>query len=127
MPSLPSQTHATPSPSLAEVLASYERFPAVVVHWLVFGSSNLEAAPAGLVVETYVWRAKEAHESFKTVAQTNRIAIVGGHNHQYLDGESAVNDKLVPIPFNHSIGEAKKKASSHNPSSILYMCPQSYY
>jgi hypothetical protein len=113
---LPSPSDAAAAPSVvADMLPAYEKFGGVAVHWLVFGSSHHQTTPPGLVVENYVWRAAEAHEVIKTVAQPHKVAVVGGHNHQYRHGETAVNDVMVPISFNHSIGEA---ASSHTPASV---------
>lgn len=107
-----------PRATVAELLPAYEQFGGVVVHWLVFGSSHHEVTPAGLVVENYLWRAAEVHEVFKTVAQAHKVAVVGGHNHQYRYGDTAVNDVMVPIAFNPSVGEA---ASSHSPASAAVL------
>jgi hypothetical protein len=114
MPSPPSapRTHA---PTLPELLSAYESYAGVVVHWLVFGSSHHISAPKGLVVENFAWRAADAHEVIKTIVQPSKIAVVGGHNHQYIAGQTAVNDLFEPIPFNQSSGEA---ASSHSPPSM---------
>mmetsp|Transcript_50425 Transcript_50425/g.81437 ORF Transcript_50425/g.81437 Transcript_50425/m.81437 type:complete len:390 (+) Transcript_50425:94-1263(+) len=106
------------SPSLPKILEGYEQFGGVVVHWVVFGSSFHNTAPEGLVVENFQWRGAEAHEIIKTIAQPAKVAVVGGHNHQYISGETAVNDVQTPVPFNDSIGEA---ASSHAPPSVAVL------
>ena len=122
MPSPPSSSaHVSPDktqPTLPKILAEYERFGGVAVHWLVFGSSHHDAPPEGLVVENFVWRAADAHEIIKTIAQPSKIAVVGGHNHQYIAGEVGVNDVMQEIPFDPRKGEAE---SSHQPPSVAHL------
>ena len=118
MPSPPSapRTHA---PTLPELLSAYESYAGVVVHWLVFGSSHHTSAPKGLVVENFAWRAADAHEVIKTIVQPSKIAVVGGHNHQYIAGRTAVNDLFKPIPFNQSSGESACDTALCKPFAAL--------
>jgi hypothetical protein len=44
---------------LPEVLADFERWPAVVVNWAVFGHSGHRERPPGLVIESYLERAQD--------------------------------------------------------------------
>ena len=44
---------------LDEVLPEYERWPAVVVNWAVFGHSGHKERPPGLVIESYLTRAED--------------------------------------------------------------------
>jgi hypothetical protein len=63
--------------------------------------------------------AADAHEVIKTIVQPSKTAVVGGHNHQYIAGQTAVHDLFEPIPFNQSSGEsACGTASSHSPPSM---------
>lgn len=101
--------------SLPEVLSTFEPFAAVLVHWLVFGSSHHEETPPGLVLEEYTWRAAEASEVVKSVSQPHLISKVGGHNHEYTPPWQAVNGARVVVPFNASAGEAP---STHAPPSL---------
>jgi len=49
----------SPGPTpLPDVLREYEEHPGVVVNWQVYGSSGLAAKPDGLVIESFVKRAR---------------------------------------------------------------------
>jgi hypothetical protein len=45
--------------ALPEMLARYEPYPAIGVHWCVFGASGHEQKPNGLVIESYLDRTTE--------------------------------------------------------------------
>ena len=49
-----------PGTTAASVLAGLERFDAVGVHWLLFGTSGHRDSPAGLDMENYVWRPRQS-------------------------------------------------------------------
>eukprot|EP00802_Teleaulax_amphioxeia_P021796 Tamp_22180.p1 GENE.Tamp_22180~~Tamp_22180.p1 ORF type:complete len:200 (+),score=15.94 Tamp_22180:494-1093(+) len=117
MPS-PSPARGIQAAALPKLLSAYDEHPGVAVHWVIFGSSHHISPPPGLVVENFVWRAAEAHPVIKTIVQPSKVAVVGGHNHQYIAGQTAVNDVFEPIPFNQSSGES---ASSHSPPSTAVL------
>lgn len=114
MPS-PSDAAGSNDRSLPETLQLFDQHAAVLVHWLSFGSSMHETTPEGLVIENYVFRAREPNEVIKSVVQPDRVLETGGHNHRYKPGFEAVNDAFVPVLFNFATGEAP---STHHPPSV---------
>eukprot|EP00293_Proteomonas_sulcata_P002894 CAMPEP_0184315238 /NCGR_PEP_ID=MMETSP1049-20130417/80898_1 /TAXON_ID=77928 /ORGANISM="Proteomonas sulcata, Strain CCMP704" /LENGTH=202 /DNA_ID=CAMNT_0026633599 /DNA_START=255 /DNA_END=861 /DNA_ORIENTATION=+ len=83
--------------NLPEILKGYEAHPAVVVHWLIFGTSGHEETPEGLVIDNYVYRAPRPNAFVKCIAQPSKILSVGAHNHLFVDELVAVNDRHEPI------------------------------
>jgi hypothetical protein len=84
---------------VSELLAQYERFPAVGVNWVLFGSSGHNAPPAGLVIENYVHRQVNptAERLIKTIVDPKKArACDSAHSFLYLNGH-AVNENMEPI------------------------------
>ncbi len=93
------------SPTLApvpDILADYEQHPGVVVNWALFGSSGHKTRPEGLVIENYLWRARDDgrnHHTVKSVVdprRTVRSTGVNPHCFIYSDG-FAVNEQGHPV------------------------------
>jgi hypothetical protein len=47
--------------SLPEVLRRFDRYPAVVANWRMYGTNGYAEPPAGLVIESYLLRGKDDH------------------------------------------------------------------
>jgi hypothetical protein len=81
---------------LPEILPEYERYPAVVASWCMFGTSGHETKPAGLTIECYDHRKDYppgSVEQVKCIVDPARTShAVSGHRFEYTDGE-AVNEK----------------------------------
>lgn len=98
--------------SLPEILADYERFPAVVVNWATFGSSGHRTRPEGLVVENYLCRAPDDHmhnQHVKSVVDPRRTLRSRGVNpHCFMYSEGfAVDEQGRPLdrtPFGMTDG-----------------------
>jgi glycosyl transferase family 92 len=93
------------SPTLAPVpqlLPDYESYPGVAVNWAMFGSSGHKTAPPGLVIENYVWRARDHSPHslhVKSIVDPRRTAGSRGlnpHAFEYTDGY-AVDENRRPI------------------------------
>jgi hypothetical protein len=88
---------------LPAVLVDYETYPAVVVHWATFGTSGHRTKQPGLVIETYVRRAREedgVNLFFKSIVDPARtIAPLGDNPHvfSYTAGY-AVDEDTRPVP-----------------------------
>jgi hypothetical protein len=101
--------------SLVDVVRAYEEFPALVVFWLLFGTSYFKARPPGLQIENFVWRAVDdcpLHGIYKSIIQPVRASSHGGnpHSFRFADGY-AVTEGKVPVdslangpvwPFTHA-------------------------
>ena len=93
------------SPTLAplpEVLEPYEEWPGVVANWAMFGPSQHETKPDGLVIENYTQRAADDHpmnHMVKSIVDPRRaVRICGGvnsHCFDYADG-FAVDELFRP-------------------------------
>jgi hypothetical protein len=87
--------------SLAEVLPDYERHPGVVVNWQVYGSSARTTMPPGLVVESFVMRARTdwvRNRRVKSIVDPARtLRSIGPHFFEYGDGALAVTENHEPV------------------------------
>jgi hypothetical protein len=90
---------------LPEILAEYEAWPGVAVNWMVFGTSDHESRPSGLVIESYVRRSPETatgNRIVKSIVDPSRVAgCQSVHHFVYLDGH-AVNERREPVEGGHS-------------------------
>jgi Glycosyltransferase family 92 len=113
---------------LPEILADYERWPAVVVNRATYGTSGHATRPDGLVIESYVLRALDDYppnRTIKTIADPARTERAGVHLFSYSDGfavdenqqrlDGAVTDALsleklrVNHYFTRSVEELRRK------------------
>jgi hypothetical protein len=83
---------------LPELLIDYERWPAVLVNWAMFGTSGHRTKPSGLVIESYVRRTRHTMHNahFKSIVDPSRVESPRNpHAFRYRDGE-AVNENGDP-------------------------------
>jgi hypothetical protein len=89
------------SRSLPDVLVEYEEHPGVVVNWQVYGSSGLTAMPDGLVIESFVKRARTQwvrNRRVKSIVDPTRtVGPIGPHFFEYADGALAVTEDHEPV------------------------------
>jgi hypothetical protein len=57
--------------SIKEILALTEKYPFIALNWVMYGSSGHIKRPAGLVLESYTWRAKKANRHIKSIIRPN--------------------------------------------------------
>ena len=88
---------------LPEVLAGYERWPALGANWAVFGASGHETKPPGLVIESYVWRCRQSQDGnrmIKSIVDPRRaVECRDPHHFRYLDDALAVDENEQPIRY----------------------------
>ena len=86
----------TEDDDLRKVLEDYRDYPAVVVNWLVFGSSGHQVRPEGLQIENFTKRAVDEWETNKhiksIVCPKNAICPQEPHSFIYLDNQLAVTE-----------------------------------
>ncbi len=92
----------SPGPTLlADVLRDYEEHAGVVVNWQVYGSSGLTAKPDGLVIESFLKRARTQwvrNRRIKSIVDPTRAARpVGPHFFEYADAALAVTESHEPV------------------------------
>ena len=92
----------SPGPTpLPAVLTDYEEHPGVVVNWQVFGSSGLRVKPDGLVIETFVARARTQwvrNRRVKSIVDPTRATRpIGPHFFEYAGGALAVTEDREPV------------------------------
>lgn len=86
---------------LPEVLSEYERWPAVGVNWVMFGTSGHCTRPPGLVIESYLHRANSTEElwnrRFKSIVDPARATrCEDAHHFAYREGQ-VVDEHQRPI------------------------------
>ena len=82
--------------SVAEILAEFERWPAVGANWAVFGASGHRATPQGLVIESYTRRTADAgiNRHIKSIVDPTRVrAFCMPHFFMYTDGPAVDENK----------------------------------
>jgi len=92
----------SPGPTpLPDLLGEYEQHPGVVVNWQVYGSSGLTAKPEGLVIESFVKRARMQwvrNRRIKSIVDPTRaVRPIGPHFFEYADGALAVTEGHEPV------------------------------
>jgi len=103
----------SPGPTLlADVLRDYEEHPGVVVNWQVYGSSGFTAKPDGLVIESFVQRARTQwvrNRRIKSIVDPTRAARpIGPHFFEYTDGALAVTENREPVRAKASTRGARR-------------------
>jgi Glycosyltransferase family 92 len=90
--------------NVRKILRRYEAYPAVAVHWLMFGSSGHLRRPEGLVLENYLRRAQDVHPNIKSIVNPRRIAAPANTHHWlYKNGNIACDENGQPVKTSHSI------------------------
>jgi hypothetical protein len=91
----------SPADLLPDVLTEYEEHPGVLVNWQVYGSSGLITKPDGLVIESFVQRAKMQwvrNRRVKSIVDPTRaVRPIGPHFFEYADGALAVTERHEPV------------------------------
>jgi len=86
---------------LPAVFAEYEQHPGVVVNWQVYGSSGLTMRPGGLLIESFVKRARTQwvrNRRVKSIVDPARaVRPLGPHFFEYADGALAVTEDHRPV------------------------------
>lgn len=84
--------------SVRKILSRYEPYPALAVHWFMFGSSGHLRRPEGLVLENYLHRAKGVSPHIKSIVNPRRIAgPVTTHRWFYKNGIIAADENENPV------------------------------
>jgi hypothetical protein len=90
--------------SVRKVLRKYEPYPALAVHWAMFGSSGHNRRPEGLVLENYLLRAECLSPIIKSIVNPRRIAASANTHHWlYRNGNFASNENERPVETSQSI------------------------
>jgi hypothetical protein len=88
---------------LPEVLRDYERWPGVVVNWVMFGTSGHHEKPNGLVIESFVRRGEDLSRdrAVKSIVDPKRTLRSTGSPHCFVYDGFAVDELERPIdrPF----------------------------
>lgn len=111
--------------SLAEMLADYERHPGVLVNWQVYGSYGLETTPPGLVIESFLTRARTSwvrNQRVKSIVDPTRaLHCRGPHFFEYADGALAVTENHQPVRIieGYSSGRELKRKLARFPLTRL--------
>jgi hypothetical protein len=84
--------------SLPELMADFESYPALAVHWVMFSSSGYILQPDSLVTEAYTaCDAKGSHRVKVIVDPRRTVRFLSPHHAQYADGALAVNELEAPV------------------------------
>ena len=82
-----------------KVLRKYEQYPALAVHWLMFGSSGHLRRPEGLVLENYLLRADYVVLSSKASSIHVRVVTANAHHWLYRSGDIASDENEASKNF----------------------------
>jgi Glycosyltransferase family 92 len=88
----------TQGDNVRKILGRYEPYPALAVHWFMFGSSGHLCRPEGLVLENYLRRANRISPQIKSIVNPRRIAGPGNtHRWLYKNGIIAADECERPV------------------------------
>jgi hypothetical protein len=109
------------SRSVADVLVKYEQWPAVAVNCLGFGTSNHREKPDGLVIESYVRRARNVQllSHVKSIVDPQRTRRPLTPHHFEYDSGVAVDADGRPVtgPFNEALSFDKLRINHYTTKS----------
>jgi hypothetical protein len=89
---------------IRKILRRYEAYPALAVHWIMFGSSGHLRRPEGLVLENYLRRAQDIRPTIKSVVNPRRIAVPAStHRWVYKNGHIACDENEQPVHTSRSV------------------------
>ena len=81
-----------------KILRKYQQYPALAVHWLMFGSSGRLRRPEGLVLENYLLRAESISPIIKSIVNPRRVAAPANTHHWlYQKGNVASDENERPV------------------------------
>lgn len=94
----------TRSEDVRKILRRYEPYPALAVHWLMFGSTGHLRRPEGLVLENYLLRADSVSPIINSIVNPRRVAA-SANTHQWLyqNGNIASDENERPVQTSQSV------------------------
>jgi hypothetical protein len=97
----------TQGENVRKILRRYEPYPALAVHWLMFGSSGHLRRPEGLVLENYLLRTDRVSSTIKSIVNPRRVAAPGNtHRWLYKNGIIAADESERPVEHASAIPAA---------------------
>jgi glycosyl transferase family 92 len=83
---------------IRKILRRYEAYPALAVHWVMFGSSGHVRRPDGLVLENYLYRQQDVSRAIKSIVNPRRIAASRStHYWLYKHRQLAADENELPV------------------------------
>ncbi|MEM7721048.1 MAG: glycosyltransferase family 92 protein [Pseudomonadota bacterium] len=94
---------------ISEILKSYEDLPALVVYWLMYGTSGRSEPGEGLMIEDYTMRAHPPEQAsrdkilanYKSIVDPGKVIANSGAHHFFVDGnaQTGFDEKRRPVFF----------------------------
>jgi len=83
---------------IRKILRRYEAYPALAVHWVMFGSSGHVRRPEGLVLENYLYRQQDVSPTIKSIVNPRPIAASKStHYWLYKHCQLAADENELPV------------------------------
>lgn len=98
--------------TISDALKEYSKYPAVIAHWVMFGSNGHIKKPKGKVIDNYVISEGETHESYKIIVKPFLIkSWENPHSCILKSSEKPIDENFqhlvtfdkIPIPFTVNI------------------------
>jgi hypothetical protein len=97
--------------SLGEFLADYKEYPAVALHWQIFGSNGNKTMPPGPVIKEYSRRERNPNMHVKCFVRPDRVSNYrNSHSWYYLGMERAVTEQGKAVYGSVSFPPTAEKA-----------------
>ena len=84
--------------SLPAILEDFEKYSAVAVNWVLYGSNGHKKYSSEPVITRFTKRARHADRHVKTILQPHRAVSTGNNAHYFLLKSPAVNEKQQYLP-----------------------------
>ena len=94
-------------------LKEYEKYPGVVINWIMYDSNGHKNKPTGGLMENYtrVHYSHECHDDtrIKSIVNPRKVQYPGEHCCIYYDNKLAVNERFTPNPYGESVVQQSYK------------------
>lgn len=100
---------------LCDILAMYEDLPAVVVYWLMFGTSGHVEPVRGLMIEEFTQRAPVPESALKDPTLANYKSVVQPH---HIIGVRGSHNFVTDINECNGFDEARRQIRRKNPRRV---------
>lgn len=81
--------------SIPQMLQSYDKYPALAMHWMIYGDSHHKTKTNGLVIERFTMHANTnfiKNQHVKVIVHPHQTYHMNIHNGIFINGKHAVNE-----------------------------------
>ena len=107
--------YSTETDDVRHVLTEYEKFGAIGVYWLIYGSSGHIHRPSGLTIENYVQRSESnfvINSHIKSIVNLSEAGLAET-SHMFATSSNTVDENYRNLPFRPPHGFIHENVPTH--------------